>query len=77
MANQTPRVTYCQMHPFLFRTVLLTHRWEDKGVHIFTKGISPKVNVITLLEIDLAYYDSAVQRFNYYTTGTPPHRIQF
>ena len=24
----------------------LTHRWEDKGVHIFAKSICPKVNVI-------------------------------
>ena len=45
----------------------LTHSWEDKGVHTFSKGICPKVNVI-------AYYDSAVQRFNHYTTRTPPWR---
>ena len=42
----------------------LTHSWEDKGVHTFPKGICPKVNAI-------AYYDSAVQRFNHYTTRTP------
>ena len=34
-------------------------------------GIYPKVNVIARLEYELAYYDSAVHRFNYYTTGTP------
>ena len=34
-------------------------------------GICPKVNVIARLEYELAYYDSAVHRFNYYTTRTP------
>ena len=50
----------------------LTHSWEDKGVHTFPKGICPKVNVIAQLEYELAYYDSAVHRFNHYTTRTPP-----
>ena len=31
----------------------------------------PKVNVITRLKFELAYYDSAVQRFNHLTTRTP------
>ena len=48
----------------------LTHSWEDKGVHTFPKGICPKVNVIARLEYELAYYDSAVHRFNHYTTRT-------
>ena len=47
----------------------LTHSWE--GVHTFPKGICPKVNVIARLEFELAYYDSAVHRFNHYTTRTP------
>ena len=50
----------------------LTHSWEDKGVHTFPKGICPKVNLIAWLENELAYYDSAVRRFNHYTTRTPP-----
>ena len=50
----------------------LTHSWEDKGVHTFPKGICPKVNVIARLKYELAYYDSAVHRFNHYTTRTPP-----
>ena len=41
--------------------------WEDEKVHTFPKGICPKVNVIARLEYELAYYDSAVQRFNHYT----------
>ena len=44
----------------------LTHKLEDKGVHTFPKGIYPKVNVIARLEYELAYYDSAVHRFNHY-----------
>ena len=50
----------------------LTNRWKDKGVHTFPKGICPKVNVIARLRYELAYYDSAVHRFNRYTTKTPP-----
>ena len=30
------------------------------------------MNVIAWLEYELAYYDSAVHRFNHYTTRTPP-----
>ena len=48
----------------------LTHSWEDKGVHTFPKGICPKVDVIARLEYKLAYYDSAVHRFNQYITWT-------
>ena len=51
----------------------LTHSWEDKGVHTFPQGICPKVNVIERLEFELAYYDSAIHRFNHYTTRTPPN----
>ena len=36
------------------------------------------MNVITWLEFELGYYDSAVQHFNYYTTRTPlPFYISF
>ena len=44
-------------------------------VHALPKGICPKVNVIARLEYGLAYYDSALRRFNHYTTSTPPHRL--
>ena len=53
----------------------LTHSWEDKGVHTFPKGICPKVNIIARLENERAYYDSAVHRFNHYTTRTPPCKV--
>ena len=49
----------------------LTHRWEDKGVHAFSKGICPKVNVIAQLELELAYCNSAVRCISHYTTRTP------
>ena len=49
----------------------LTHSWKDKGVHNFPKGICPKGNVTAWLEYELAYYDSAVHRFNHYATRTP------
>ena len=49
--------------------VLFIHSWEDKGVHTFPKSICPKVNVIARLEYELAHYDSAVHRFNHYTTS--------
>ena len=37
----------------------------------FSQGICLKVNVIARLELELTYYDSAVQHFNDYTTRTP------
>ena len=40
-------------------------------VHSFPMSICPRVNVIARLEFELAYYDSAVQPFNHYTSGTP------
>ena len=45
----------------------LTHSWEDERVHAFRRGICPKVNITAQIEFELAYYDSAVQRFNHYT----------
>ena len=49
-----------------------THVWEDKVVHTFLKSICPEVNVRSRLDFELAYYDSAVNRFNHYTTRTLP-----
>ena len=44
------------------RGTILTHSWEDKGVHTFPKSICPKVNVIARPEFELASYDSTVHR---------------
>ena len=57
---------------FFLLQYYLTHSWEDKGVHIFPKGICPEVNVIARLEFELAYYDSVVHRFNHYITMFAP-----
>ena len=38
---------------------------------LFSKGISPKLNIIERLEFELAYYNSAVWYFNPYTTRIP------
>ena len=42
----------------------LTHSWGNTGVHIFPKGICPKVNVIARQEFELAYIAAAVQYFS-------------
>ena len=41
--------------------------WEDMGVRTFPNGICPKMNIIARLEFELAYSESAAQRFNHYT----------
>ena len=46
--------------------------WVDKRVHAFPKSIGPSLNVIMRREIELAYYNVAVQHFCHYITGTPP-----
>ena len=35
----------------------LTRSWGNQGVHAFSKGISPKVNVIGRLEFEHAYFE--------------------
>ena len=35
------------------------------GLHAFSEDINPKVNVITLLEFELAYYDVVVNYVNH------------
>ena len=55
----------------------LAHFWcggEAKGIHTFTRGISPKVNVMAWQGFELAYFEVAVQRFSHFVTGSPhPH----
>ena len=38
--------------------------------HTFSKGITPKENVIMQREFKLAYYDVSVQHFSHNITGT-------
>ena len=42
------------------------------GGYTFPNGIYQEVNVMVWLGFELTYYDSAVQRFNHYTTRTAP-----
>ena len=42
-----------------------------KRVHIFLKGICPKMNVMEQLEFELAYNNVIVKHFNHYSTVTP------
>ena len=41
----------------------------DKGIHTFSYGISPKVNVIARLEFELAHNDVSILLFNHYDWG--------
>ena len=43
----------------------LTHSWVDKG-------FIPFLRIFVRLEFELAYYDSAIKRFNHYAIRTPP-----
>ena len=55
----------------IYELLYSPNSWEDKEVHAFLKGISPKVNVIVQLEFKLAYYDFTVQYFNHFAMGPP------
>ena len=46
--------------------------WGNKKVQYFSKGISPKVNIITRLEFERAYYDVLIQHVSHYTTDSLP-----
>ena len=37
----------------------LTNSCRDKGIHTFPEGTSPKIDIITWLDLELAYYDIA------------------
>ena len=48
----------------------LIHSWRDKGFHTFPKSL--KVNIIVQLEFELTYFETVIQHFSHYTTGTIP-----
>ena len=50
----------------------LTYNWEDKRVHAFRNGISPKVNVKAQPEFELTYYDVTDQYLSHDTMGSSP-----
>ena len=71
MAYQPSWVIWCQSYPSRRTVVVLFNpKLRDKGVHTFSKGISPKVKVIEGLDFKLAYYNVAVEHINYSTKGT-------
>ena len=47
-----------------------TYSREDKEVHTFPNGICTKVEIIVLLEFEVAYFEAAVLHFSHYTTRT-------
>ena len=55
----------------------LTRRWGDKEVHIFSKGICPKLNVIARLEFELASYEAAVLYFSPITSQRLSFDVEF
>ncbi len=58
--------------PKIFLTPYRWDYYQIRDVHLLFMGICLKVNLIARLENELAYYDSAVHRFNHYTPRTPP-----
>ena len=44
----------------------------DKRVHAFCNRSCLKLNVVERKEFELAYFDTLVQHFSFYTTGTQP-----
>ena len=60
------------------RTPQVRSRYLSFFSHSFSFFLwQPKVNIIARLEYELAYYDSAVHRFNHYTTRTPQVRSRY
>ena len=47
----------------------------DKRIPNFPKSINPEVNRTARLELELVYFEAAVQHVHYYVTGTPPPAI--
>ena len=56
---------------------LLIHNWGDKEVHMFPKGIIPKVNVIERLGLKSANNNVAAWLFSHCAIGTPPIMFQW
>ena len=59
------------LHPKVYFPTCLCGSKVDKGIHNFPKSISPKGDIITQMEFELAYYDVAVQYVSHYITATP------
>ena len=57
--------------------VQLAYSYSPSPQGAFPRDICPNVNVIALLEFELAYYDSSFQRFNHYSIKTPLFQPKF
>ena len=66
---------YLMPNPSLY-WYYLTHSWEDKGVHTFPKGMSPKGKEIVQLEFELVYYNVTVQHISHYIMRTPHKSLE-
>ena len=55
-----------------YTTGTSTNSWGIREVHNFTKGISPKVNVIAWLVFEVFYFETVAQYVSHYTTKTLP-----
>ena len=66
MAYQPSWVIQCQSYSCkTAAAVLFNPQLGNKGVHTFPKSISSKVNEITRLVFELAYFEATVQHFSY------------
>ena len=50
---------------------ILFNPWWVRRFNTFSKGTSPKVNLIARLEFELVYFEATVQHFSHFCTGTP------
>ena len=54
-----------------WRDTILPLGGGDNRVHNLPKDIRPKVNLITILELELGYFESAVYHYSDYVKGDP------
>ena len=61
-------VDYLMLKPSTWKgaVILFNPYLGVQKVQIFLKGISPKVNVIARLELELAYFEAAGKHFSHY-----------
>ena len=67
MVYQTSWVIYSEIHPWRTAVYYLT---LNKGVHMFPKSVSVKVNLIARLEFKLTYFEATIQYFSHYSMRT-------
>ena len=63
-------VDYLRPKPSL-STIYFIARESDNGIQAFPNGIRKKVSVMVRLELELTYFEAAVQHFSHYTSENP------